>query len=99
LAGAFASNSFNKDQEKIGLEYGFKSFLMVRAGYLFEKGISNNDDTKDPYRTNAFTGLSAGFTIEVPLNKEKGTTFGLDYSYRATNPFNGTHSIGLRMNL
>jgi len=23
LAGAFASNSFNKDQEKIGLEYGF----------------------------------------------------------------------------
>ena len=99
LAGAFTSNSFGKDQEKIGLEYGFKSFLMLRVGYLMEKGIRNNDNSKDPYRTTAFTGLSAGFTIELPLNKEKGSTFGLDYSYRATNPFNGTHTIGLRMNL
>ena len=99
LAAAFTSNSFGKDQEKIGLEYGFKSFLMLRAGYVFEKGIRNNDDTKNIFRTTAFTGLSAGFTIEIPLNKEKGSTFGLDYSYRATNPFSGTHTIGIRMNL
>ncbi|MBI4947179.1 MAG: PorV/PorQ family protein [Bacteroidetes bacterium] len=99
LASVFTSNSFGKDQVKVGLEYGFKSFLMVRAGYAFEKGITNNDDTKDIFRTNAFTGFSTGFTAELPLNKEKGSTFGLDYSYRATNPFNGTHTIGVRMNL
>jgi len=96
---AFTSNSFGKDQVKVGLEYGFKSFLMVRAGYTFEKGINNNDESKDIYRTTAFTGLSAGFTVELPLNKEKGSTFGLDYSYRSTNPFSGTHTIGVRINL
>ncbi len=97
LAAAFTSNSFGKDQEKVGLEYGFKNFLMLRAGYIIES--TNNGANKDAGRTTAFTGFGAGFTIEVPINKEKGSTFGLDYSYRATNPFNGTHSIGLRMNL
>lgn len=95
----FSSNSFGKDQTKLGLEYGFKSFLMIRAGYNFEKGIMNNDDTKDVFRTTAYTGLTAGFTIEVPMSKEKGSTFALDYSYRATNPFSGTHYIGIRINL
>ena len=99
LAGAFISNSFTKDEFRGGLEYGFKSFLMVRVGYGWEKGIGNDDDSKEQYRTSAQKGLSAGFTIELPLNKEKGSTFGLDYSYRSTDPFSGTHSIGIRMNL
>lgn len=99
FAAAFISNSFTKDEFKLGLEYGFKSFLMLRAGYGFEKGIGTDDDTEEDYRTTSQTGMSAGFTIELPLNKEKGSTFGLDYSYRATKPFDGTHSIGLRMNL
>ncbi len=99
LAAAFTSNSFGKDQAKAGLEYGFRSFLMLRAGYCFESGITNNNDAQTTYRTTAQTGLSAGFTLELPLNKEKGSTFGLDYSYRPTNPFNGTHTIGVRMKL
>lgn len=99
FAGAFVSNSFTKDEFRLGIEYGFKSFLMVRAGYGYEKGIGNDDDTKENYRTSAQKALSAGFTIELPLSKDKGTTFGLDYSYRSTMPFDGTHSIGVRMNL
>lgn len=98
-AVSFTSNSFTKDEVRVGLEYGFKSFLMLRAGYGFEKGIGNDDDSKENYRTTAQKGLCAGFTIELPLSKEKGSTFGLDYSYRATKPFDGTHSIGIRMNL
>lgn len=99
FAGAFVSNSFTKDEFRVGIEYGFKSFLMLRAGYGYEKGIGTDDDTKENYRSTAQKGLSAGFTIELPLSKEKGSTFGLDYSYRATRPFDGTHSIGIRMNL
>jgi hypothetical protein len=99
LAGAFVSNSFTKDEFRFGLEYGFKSFLMLRAGYGFEKGIGTDDETQDNYRTTAQKGLSAGFTVELPLSKSKGTTFGLDYSYRATAPFDGTHSIGVRLAL
>ena len=73
--------------------------LMLRAGYGYEKGIGNDDISKEDYRTSANKGLSAGFTLELPLSKEKGSTVGLDYSYRATNPFSGTHCIGLRLNL
>ncbi len=91
--GTFTSNSFDKDQFKLGVEYGFKNMLMVRVGYTYEKDILNKDK-----RTNVFTGPSAGFTLEIPFGKNK-STFGIDYSYRATNPFNGTHSIGARINL
>jgi hypothetical protein len=99
VAGTFVSNSFTKNEFRAGLEYGFKSFLMLRAGYAFQKGIGNDDMTADNYRTTAEKGLSAGFTVELPLSKTKGTNFGLDYSYRATQPFDGTHSIGVRLDL
>jgi hypothetical protein len=91
--GSFVSNSFSKDEYKLGLEYGWKNMVMVRAGYTYEKGIFNKDE-----RTTVFTGPSAGLTVEIPFGKNK-STFGFDYSYRATNPFNGTHSLGARINL
>ncbi|HET6243486.1 MAG: PorV/PorQ family protein [Bacteroidetes bacterium] len=93
LAGNFASNSFTRDQILLGLEYGFKNYFMLRGGYAYEEGITSVSD-----RVTAFTGPSAGATFELPLN-DKGTTFGFDYSYRATNPFNGVHSLGVRINL
>lgn len=94
LAGSFISNSFTKDQFVFGAEYELKSYLMLRGGYTYEEGI-----TSKPDRTTAFTGPSAGFTVAVPINKEKGSSIAIDYSYRATDPFNGTHSIGARFNL
>ncbi|MBL7890946.1 MAG: PorV/PorQ family protein [Bacteroidia bacterium] len=92
-SGAFVSNSFSKDEYKLGLEYGWKNMVMVRAGYTYEKGIFSKED-----RTTVFTGPSAGLTVELPFGKNK-STFAVDYSYRATNPFNGTHSFGARINL
>ena len=101
-AGTFTSNSFQKDQYRIGLEYSFKEILMLRGGYVAEKGIRYNKNYSDQnstesYRTTALRGPSAGFTLEIPMNN--GSTFGLDYSYRHTNPFQGSHSIGARINL
>ncbi|NTW32095.1 MAG: PorV/PorQ family protein [Bacteroidetes bacterium] len=93
-AGNFTSNSFTKDQYILGLEYAFKKILMLRAGYAYEKDI-----LKKATRTSALTGPSAGFTVDIPMNKEKGSTFGLDYSFRASNPWQGTHCIGVRINL
>jgi len=93
-AANFTSNSFTKDQYSLGVQYGYKKLVMLRGGYTYEDGIFSTAD-----RTTVFTGPSAGFTIEVPLNKEKGSTFSLDYSFRSTNPFSGTHSIGARINL
>lgn len=94
LAGNFTSNSFTKDQFIFGAEYSLKSYLMLRGSYTYEEGI-----TKSSERTTVFTGPSAGLTVQVPLNKEKGTNFSLDYSFRATSPFDGTHSIGARITL
>ena len=94
IASNFTSNSFEKDEFKLGVEYGFRSFLMVRVGYMYQQGITKEDD-----RTTVFTGPSAGVTVELPFGKEKKSSFGLDYSYRHTNPFQGVHSIGARINL
>lgn len=93
LAGAFVSNSFYKDQFILGAEYELKNYLMLRGGYSYEEGINSTAD-----RTNVFTGPTAGATIQAPLNKEKGSLFSIDYSYRWTNPFKGTHTIAARIN-
>jgi hypothetical protein len=94
VAGNFVANSFSKDQFCIGLEYSFRGYLMLRGGYAYEKGIFNLDT-----RTTAFTGPTAGVSFEVPFGADKKSTFAVDYSYRATNPFQGCHSIGARLNL
>lgn len=86
----FISNSFSRDQFALGAEYGYKNYLMIRAGYVFQSG--GDDQT-------FLTGPTAGVTFELPLNKEKGTTFGIDYAYRDTNPFQGIHSMGVRFSL
>jgi len=90
-AGTFTSNSFQKDQYRIGGEYSYREMFMVRLGYTYEDGI------RTPLtRTTALRGGSAGFTVEIPMGN---TTFGLDYSYRHTDPFQGSHTIGARINL
>ena len=94
IAGNFTANSFSKDQYNFGVEYGLKSFLMLRAGMSMEKGIFNSTD-----RTTALTGPTGGFSVELPFGKNKRSTFAVDYSYRATNPFQGVHSVGVRVNL
>jgi hypothetical protein len=97
LAGAFTSNSFSKDQFHLGLEYDFKNILLLRGGFMYENGI--NPFIKDDYadRTTVFTGPTGGVSLRVPLNKETGSVFSIDYSYRDTDPFQGVHTIGARI--
>lgn len=97
IAANFVSNSFTKDQVALGLEYSLKEYLMLRAGYTYEEGIYEDIEQTD--RTNAYKGLALGATVEVPFVKKTGSTFGVDYSYQATDHFKGTHTIGVRVNL
>ncbi len=93
--GNFTSNAFAKDQFMGGLELNVQERLAVRAGYMVEnKGKSTYYDGI----TNAWTGLAAGFSVMLPINKDGGK-FSFDYSYRATNPFRGIHTVGGRLNL
>lgn len=88
----YTSNSFSYDNGLFGLEYAWREMLMFRVGTFVEQNMFEDD------RRNAFTGPSAGMTFEVPFN-EKKSTIGLDYSYRFSNPFGGTHSFGIRVNM
>ncbi|MCX6284636.1 MAG: PorV/PorQ family protein [Bacteroidetes bacterium] len=95
LAGNFTSNSFTKDQFVLGLEYALKYYFSVRAGYTYQGGMFNSNLAD---RGTVFTGLNCGFTVSVPFNKEKGSGIAIDYSYRSSNPYAGTHSVGLKLN-
>ncbi|MFY7970708.1 MAG: PorV/PorQ family protein [Flavobacteriales bacterium] len=89
----YTSNSFSKDQFGLGAQFGFRDRFILRGGYTWENGITSDED-----RTTVFTGPSAGMTVQLPVGANE-TLFGLDYSYRVTNPFAGVHSIGLRIAL
>jgi hypothetical protein len=90
FAGCFVSNSFTYDQFGLGVEYSFKDMFSLRGGYVTEKE-QNSDE-----RLTALSGLNGGVSIDLPLGKS-GKKFGIDYSYRATEVFDGSHGIGLRL--
>lgn len=89
----FTSNSFTQDQFAVGAEYTFNERFVLRGGYQWEDGITNDED-----RINVFTGPAAGVSVQIPTGANN-TIIGLDYSYRATSPFDGVHSIGAHIDL
>jgi len=96
LAGNFISNSFTRDQIVLGMEFSLKDYFMVRAGYTYENGMF--EETTSDENTNINNGLSAGVSVALPLNKEKGTFIGIDYAYRETAAFNNNHTLGIIFN-
>jgi len=84
----FTSNSFTQDTYQGGFEYSFREIVMLRGGYMYEEDIFD-----DELRTTVYTGPCAGVTLQVPVGKNN-TKFGVNYSFRATNPFDGTHTFG-----
>ena len=93
VAGDFISNSFTKDQYVLGLEYGWKEYLLLRAGYTYESGLFSG--ILDDECMNLNNGLSAGVSVQVPIaNREGAPVFAVDYAYRTTYSYGGTHSVG-----
>lgn len=90
-AGAnFTSNAFLRDQIGPLVEYSYKDIFFLRAAYklnIQKPGIEAAHD--------AFTGLAAGIGISAPLSKKNDTRLLINYSYRQTVIFNGTHNLGL----
>lgn len=95
IAGSFTANSFSRDIFSVGLEYGFSRYFMVRAGYSFEAGMFKSET-----RTTWYTGPSLGATVGIPLGKGKNVSrILLDYSYRFTQKWKGSHSVGIKLEL
>ena len=90
----FGNVTDGKDQFGFGAEARIGNNLEIRAGYLAEQGFG----TQDNVTTTAYTGPSGGLTVKLPAGSS-GSIIGIDYSYRTTNPFNGTHTIGLKISI
>lgn len=98
VAGNFSSNSFTNDQFTLGLEYGWREILLVRAGYTYENGLLAKEGQEAAECMNLNRGLAAGCSVQIPLSKdEDGLKLAIDYSYRDTYTFKGTHSVGARI--
>lgn len=89
---SFTANSFTNDQHSVGLNYKWSKYLVLRAGYTYEKDLFNNA------RATVLTGPAAGLSIMLPINKEGGAV-SLDYAYQTSNPFAGVHTIGVSIEL
>ena len=95
LGGGFVSNAFDKDQLVAGLQFDYKRHISLRAGYVYEAGITSSTVSTDK-RSNVYSGPSAGVSLNMPFSHNK-RLLSLDYSYRVSNPFSGTHTFGLRV--
>lgn len=86
----FTSNAFSRDQIGVGAELFFLEDFAIRGGYKRDFGdvIGAGD--------NIYTGFSGGISADFSLSEEKATKVGIDYAYRTTNPFRGTHNFTLR---
>ncbi len=98
LIGNFTSNAFSRDNIGLGAEYSFKNTVQLRASYKLPLGTvaEGLDDI--------YTGLSAGFSASFPTRKKmegkpEPSRFAIDYAYRTTQHFQGTHNIGIRYNI
>ncbi|MBI9032894.1 MAG: PorV/PorQ family protein [Bacteroidales bacterium] len=98
IAGQFAANSFTNDMITLGGEFSLREYLQLRAGYTYENGMFDGDGSIPLEGINVYDGPSAGMTVNIPINKDNGSTFAVDYSFRSTKAFDNTHSIGVRIN-
>jgi hypothetical protein len=88
---SFTGNSFSRDQIGGGLEYSFRERFMLRAGYRAEIGSE-----EDVQINNVYSGLSVGATFALPMSKKnKDTQLLINYAYRTTEVFDGTHNFGV----
>ena len=90
------SSLFARDQYVLGLEYSWREWLQLRGGYVFESGLFKG--VLDDECMNLNRGLHAGCSIQVPISKgEDAPMIAIDYAFRQTYSYQGSHSIGARL--
>ena len=93
ILGNFTSNAFSRDQIGGGAEFIYKDVFSLRGGYQYEL---DGSDSEPPI----YSGISAGATFKIKVGKkEDSPVLDLSYGYRTTNKFNGTHNVGVALNL
>lgn len=88
---SFTSNAFSLDQVGGGMEFFFRDLVVLRAAYRYEIGANSIEEK------NIYSGFSGGFSFNVPISKKNKNKIALDYAYRTTYRFRGTHNFGVRI--
>jgi hypothetical protein len=84
FSGIYQNNNFSGDEAKLGAEYGYNNMFFVRAGYQFAMQETDN--------------YIYGFTAGAGINYEiEGFGFKVDYAYRDTKYFDGSHIFALTL--
>lgn len=89
--GNFTSNAFSSDNIGVGAEFNFRNLVTLRGAYKTDIGGTLGNVP------NVYTGLAGGISVDVPLKRAENRIAGIDYAYRATNPFRGTHNFSVRL--
>ncbi len=83
LSSMFQNNNLSGDAVKLGVEYGFQDFVMLRGGYNLLTDIDSEDQLYD------FT-LGAGIKYKL-----KGTVLKVDYAFRNDQYFDANNIFSL----
>lgn len=94
VLGSFIANSFSQDEIGAGVEFGLTDMFVLRAAYKTDLADVPEE------QSSIYSGLSAGATVSLPLSADeaKQQRFSVDYAYRQTRLWDGTHNIGVRFN-
>ena len=97
LMANFRSMAFGKDNVGVGVEGSLWNYCLLRAGYTFESGQFDDVYNGKFNNLNVEKGLALGTTIQWPF-KNKKSFISIDYSYRFTEHWSGTHCFGAIFN-
>lgn len=95
VVGNFTSHSFSRDEVGAGLEYSFHEILHLRTSYKIQVGRpAKGSSVQDVYE-----GLSMGLGLNLPFGRHDRQKLAIDYAYRTTHPWNGTHNLTLKLSI
>lgn len=90
----FQSNSFSADIYSFGVEAAWKEMLIFRLGTQISEDAEYLGTMSNTY---AYDGPAAGLTLQLPTSEERNNAISIDYSYRSTTQFQGTHAVGVNV--
>ncbi len=106
----FTANSFAQDLVGLGIEYSLDDKFMLRGAYKLElaqagskiqasvdNGLSAGASLDIPLKKKDISEILGEEEEKVETNKKAPPRIGLDYAYKMTTPFDGIHTLGIRL--
>lgn len=86
LSSSYQSNNFSDDELKFGAEYAFANTFFVRGGWGSAPSLPEN--------SSYIFGATVGAGVQTNLGD---ADVGIDYAFRDTEFFSGSHTIAIRI--